>query len=56
MADILTVREFTQNLRNLQPGSDIVVVDGVRKKIIVKLEVKQTPDTVQEQIIKVYNK
>lgn len=54
MADILSVRDFTKNMRRLTPGQSIIVVDAVRKKIILSFEVKRNPEMVEQNIRKIY--
>lgn len=56
MANIITVRELTQNLRQLIPGQTYVVVDGVRKKIIVTLQAQQSPEQIEQVITKVFRR
>jgi len=54
MADIITVRKFTTNLRKLEVGKSYIVVDGVRNKIITTITVQNNPPKVVQTIEKVY--
>ena len=50
MANIMTVRQFTQNLNNLKPGTQVIVVNGVKRKIVLALQVLDTPEQVEKDI------
>lgn len=54
MANIVSVREFTQNLRKFKPGETIVVVDAVRKTIIASIRFEQKPEQIEQTIKQIY--
>lgn len=56
MADLLSVREFNQGLRKFKPGQSLIVVDGVRKKIIASFNVVEPPEEVTKVIRKIYSR
>lgn len=56
MADLMSVREFTQSYRKLKVGQSVIVVDSVRKKIIASLNVVEPPESVTKVIKKIYSR
>ena len=56
MADILSVRQFTHEYRNLKPGTEVVVVDASRRKVVAAFEVKEAPEQVEKRIVQIFHK
>lgn len=56
MADIMTVRQFTNGLKNLKPGTQIVVVNGVTRKIVTTVQVIDSPEQVEQNVKLIFSK
>jgi hypothetical protein len=57
MADIMTVRDFTRNLRSIaKAGNQVVVVDGVKKKIIATLTFNEIPTSIEHNIRVIFSR
>ena len=56
MADIMSVRRFTTDYKHLKPGTEVVVVDGSRRKIVTCFEVKEAPEQIEKRVSVIYRK
>lgn len=50
MAEIMTVRQFNHSFRRLKPGTEVVVVDGSRKKVVAAMTIKEAPEQIEKNI------
>lgn len=56
MANIVTVRQFNHAYRLAKPGTQFVVVDGCRRKILAAVTVNEVPELIEKTIKVVFSK
>ena len=56
MANIMSVRQFVQGYRDLKPGTEVVVVNGSRRKIVAAFEVKEAPEQIEKRISLIFRR
>ena len=54
MANIVSVREFTKNFRYGKPGTQLIVVDAARRKVLACLTIEEKPATVERNIKQIF--
>jgi len=54
MANIVSVREFVKNFRYGKPGTQLIVVDAARRKVLACLTVEEKPATVERNIKQIF--
>lgn len=56
MANIVSVREFVQEYRNYKPGTEIIVVNAARRKILASVSINEKPEAVERSIKQIFSR